>query len=206
MGFMTEPTSSFFKSKTNWRDRPNIRPAEQWLSAEDVNQVRAALFDLREVMLPAYGQINIDHDVGYSFMLGAPFHTYHLFAPVGQTGTNDSYGNVVLNTSSFVGGRATIGSMGAGMYITNTAASFAVDSVSSWEASVFINGTGSDSIVQRIDATTSGTTYNFGGSGLIRLVPGDYVDIRISLKDLLNSSQVIVDVESYIFNMFRVSV
>lgn len=47
MSFLTDPTSSFWASKTNWRERPSVRTPQQWVSAEDMNQVRGALLDLR---------------------------------------------------------------------------------------------------------------------------------------------------------------
>jgi hypothetical protein len=48
MSFLTDPTSSFWASKVNWRERPAVRTVQQWVDAEDLNQVRGALFDLRE--------------------------------------------------------------------------------------------------------------------------------------------------------------
>lgn len=50
MSFLTDPTSSFWASKTNWRERPSVRTAQQWVSAEDLNQVRGALFDLKDAV------------------------------------------------------------------------------------------------------------------------------------------------------------
>jgi hypothetical protein len=48
MSFLTDPTGTFWYPKTNWRERPTVRTAAQWLSAEEMNQVRSALLDIRE--------------------------------------------------------------------------------------------------------------------------------------------------------------
>lgn len=51
MSFITDPTSSFWTPKVNWRERPAVRTDPQWLSAENMNQVRSALLDLRSSVI-----------------------------------------------------------------------------------------------------------------------------------------------------------
>lgn len=48
MSFLTDPTSSFFEPKVNWRERPSVRTVQEWIAAEDINQIRSALFDIRD--------------------------------------------------------------------------------------------------------------------------------------------------------------
>lgn len=46
MSIITDPTGSIYAQKVNWRERPSVRTAQQWVSAEDLNQVRQSLLDL----------------------------------------------------------------------------------------------------------------------------------------------------------------
>ena len=55
MSFITDPTGSIYDPKVNWRERPSVRTVEQWVSAEDLNQVRGGMLELRDSVVGLTG-------------------------------------------------------------------------------------------------------------------------------------------------------
>lgn len=215
MSFITDPTSSFWVPKIDGRNRPNVYTSQEWLSAGDLNQVRTALFDLRDSIRtmadlnPSHGEIYVHHEIGAQ-MTATMLNVYMPFAPFTVsgsitssqllTGAIDPNGNTVpvLLSGGFV-----IGASGTGVYQVNMGVSFNVDVASLWEGAVFVNNTESAKLAMYVDAPNANQIVTMHINGMQVLSASDMIDIRAKWKQG-GSSQVLVDINSYNFSINKV--